>query len=245
MQTISNGFDIDLSTSSSNSSSSSMTINILPDQVNDYQQQPIDELEESQIKPDWSHVPKKQNVRSILEEVKRFEPDPTICGLADTINLKMKQVIRRKRVRLQYIYYCTYCAYLEMNLVVNPIELGKKFGLKLKEIQSCSSKFSQINTGYKPKFQEAKPQIFLDGFFDKLDLTPETRAEFTNIADRIINKDPLLLTEHPHTIAAGLLKYLLMTNGISIDDAKMTEITGRSSVTITVISDRMARIDNS
>ena len=56
------------------------------------------------------------------------------------------------------------------------------------------------------------------------------------MSSNILSKDPSLREENPQTVAAGLLKYYSITNGITTEDPqKITQVTGRSMVSIDVM----------
>ncbi|MEM2987184.1 MAG: hypothetical protein QXV60_03700, partial [Nitrososphaerota archaeon] len=168
-----------------------------------------------------------------------------IKNQADVIYNKMKYQVRRGKIRHQMLFFCVYCAYLELNRNVNPIELGEIFGLSQGEVQRCNSLFSPLQTGYKPPSRNISPISYLPDFCKNIGLSQDALESIINMAVIILNKDPSLYQENPQTVAAGLLRYYIITNGIMIEDPqRITRVTNRSIVTIESMFKRICTIDN-
>ena len=193
---------------------------------------------------DWSLVI-INNEKSILADLKKYEFSNDIKNKADVIYSKMKYQVRRGKIRFQMLFFCVYCAHLELNVEVNPIHLGSLFGLTKGEVQRCDSIFSPLQTGYKPPPKITSPLGYLPNFCEILSLSPDAINDITELGVKILTKDKSLYQENPQTVAAGLLRYYTITNGIILNDPqKLTSITGRSNVTIDVMYRRISSIDN-
>jgi transcription initiation factor TFIIIB Brf1 subunit/transcription initiation factor TFIIB len=143
------------------------------------------------------------------------------------------------------LFYCVYNAHLELGRNVNPFHLGSQFGLTPGEVQKCDSIFSPLQTGYKPPYTPTSPLRYLNDYCRDMGLSDETTHEIISASLIILHKDPSLNQESPQTVAAGLLRYFSLTNGITSDDPQMIfKVTGRSNVTIDGIYRRIATIDN-
>ena len=116
---------------------------------------------------DWSHVI-INNEKSILADLKKYEFSNDIKNKADVIYSKMKYQVRRGKIRFQMLFFCVYCAHLELNVEVNPIHLGSLFGLTKGEVQRCDSIFSPLQTGYKPPPKITSPLGYLPNFSEIL-----------------------------------------------------------------------------
>lgn len=182
---------------------------------------------------------------SILADLKQYPFPDDIKNQADVIYNKMIYRVRRGKIRDQMLFYCVYCSHLELNRDVNPVDLGSKFGLTPGEVQRCDSIFSPLQTGYRPPSTNTSPLRYLPDYCRNLDLSEEAVEEVIFLARNIIHKDPTLSQENPQTVAAGLLRYYLVMNGIVCDDPqRITKVTGRSNVTIEGMFRRIAIIDN-
>ena len=193
---------------------------------------------------EWGHVITRTE-RSILSDLKQYPFPDDIKNKADVIYNKMIYRVRRGKIRSQMLFFCVYCAHLELDRDVDPVDLGNLFGLSQGEVQRCDSIFSPLQTGYRPPSTDTSPLRYLPGYCQKMDLSEEAVEEITRLANNILMKDPDLRQENPQTVAAGILRYFTCTNGITTDDPqKLTKVTGRSSVTIDVMFRRIATIDN-
>ena len=194
---------------------------------------------------EWGHVI-NHTERSILPDLKQYAFTDDIKNEADVIYNKMRHQVRRGKIRSQMLFFCVYCSHLELNRDVNPIQLGKEFGLTQGEVQRCDSLFSSLQTGYRPPNRNASPLGYLPNYCHSMNLSHEAIDEIMKMSAIILRKDPTLYQENPQTVAAGLLRYYTVTNGISTDDPQnITRITGRSSVTIDGMFKRVSTIDNS
>jgi len=193
---------------------------------------------------DWSHVI-INNEKSIMNDLKNQLFSIDLKNRADVIYSKMKYQVRRGKIRTQMLFFCVYCAHLELNIEVNPIQLGSVFGLTKGEVQRCDSVFSPLQTGYRPPPKITSPLGYLPDFCEKLNLSIEAINDIKVLGLKILNNDKNLYQENPQTVAAGLLRYYIITNGLVLNDPqKLTNITGRSNVTIDVMYRRISAIDN-
>lgn len=193
---------------------------------------------------DWGHVINRTE-RTILPDIKLYPFPDDIKNQADVIYSKMKYQVRRGKIRFQMLFFCVYCAHLELRRDVNPIQLGAQFGLTPGEVQKCDSLFSPLQTGYKPPSKTVSPLGYLPDYIRQMDLSEDQIDSIMMLSSNILRKDPTLYQENPQTVAAGLLRYYTVTNGIMTEDPnKITRVTNRSTVTIDGMFRRICTIDN-
>jgi hypothetical protein len=184
--------------------------------------------------------------RSILVDLKSYPFPDDIKNQADVIYNKMRYQVRRGKIRFQMLFFCTYNAHIELGRDVNPIQLGAIFGLTQGEVQRCDSLFSPLQTGYRPPSINTSPLGYLPDYCHNMNLSQECVDDIMRMSSAILRKDVTLFQENPQTVAAGLLRYYTITNGITTDDPqKITRVTNRSTVTIDGMFRRIATIDNS
>lgn len=194
---------------------------------------------------EWAHVV-NHTERSILPDLKQYAFADDIKNQADVIYNKMRYQVRRGKIRYQMLFFCVYCAHLELGRDVNPVQLGHQFGLTQGEVQRCDSLFSPLQTGYKPPSTNTSPLGYLPDYCRDMNLSQEAIADIMKMAATVLRKDPTLYQENPQTVAAGLLRYYTITNGVFTDDPqKITRVTSRSNVTIDGMFRRISSIDNS
>ena len=193
---------------------------------------------------EWGHVVNHTN-RTILPDLKPYPFPIDIKNQADVIYNKMRYQVRRGKVRHQMLFFCVYYAHIELGIDADAVQLGAQFGLTQGEVQRCDSLFSPLQTGYKPPSIKISPLGYLPGYCENMNLSQDAVIDIKNMAANILKKDPSLFQENPQTVAAGILRYYTITNGITTDDPqKITRVTGRSTVTIDGMFRRISTIDN-
>jgi hypothetical protein len=198
---------------------------------------------------EWGHVINRSG-RSILQDLIQYPLQDDIKNGADMVYNKMKYQVRRGKIRFQMLFFCTYCAHLELpekdeRRGINPVQLGIIFGLTQSEVQRCDSLFSPLQTGYRPPSSKTSPLGYLPDYCQNMELSQEAIDEIMIMSSVVLMKDPTLFEENPQTVAAGLLRYYTVTNGIITDDPqKITRVTKRSTVTIDGMFRRISTIDN-
>lgn len=222
-------------------------LNIVPKKVEEVAVDPYDNTNDQKLingYGDWGHVVNK-TTRSILNDLGQYPLPDDIKNTADVIYNKMTYRVRRGKIRFQMLFFCVYCAYLELKRNINPIQLGKMFGLTPGEVQRCDSIFSPLQTNYQPPRNNTSPLQYLPDYCEQMQIADTALAGVVALGASILKKDPSLTQENPQTVAAGILRYYIVTNGIMTDDASLiSKVTGRSSVTIEGIYRKIAQIDN-
>lgn len=193
----------------------------------------------------WNGTVSSSSSSSIYNELKLYPFDDEILNTADRIHSKMKKRTRRGNIRVQLRYHLIYCAHLELGRSVDPIALGRIFSLTPSQVQKCDSLFSPIQTGYTPpKFQDG-PGNYLSGYCNEVPLTETATRAALELCSEIMHKSPSLYEENPRTVAAGILKYYISTNGIVIPNPELlSTITERSNATIIQMYKKIAAVDN-
>jgi hypothetical protein len=163
---------------------------------------------------------------------------------ADAIYSIMKPKQFRDLKLIQQMYWCCYCAHLELGLDVNAKALGQHFGLSATDVNRCPGLFSPLETGYEPPKVLISPLNYLPGFCNhpKLNLNAEATEQCLQVAQRIMEKQPQLIRDSPSNVAAGILKYYLTITGIQHPDLR--EIVRISDSTITPWYKKVDQIDN-
>jgi hypothetical protein len=204
-----------------------------------------------------NHVINKAE-RTIMPDLTNIPIPDNMKFKADAIFNKMTPQVRRAKVRVQLVFYCTYCAYLEARheqqtsgkyygdeISVVPEQLGHLFGLTPAQVRKCQSVFSPAKTGYKPPASKISPLSLLPIYGANLNLSKDYIDMALETSKIVLAKEPNLLEENPQTVAMGLLYYSNVINGISLEDPlKLAEISTRSKVTIEAMYRRINEIDN-
>lgn len=189
---------------------------------------------------------KKKPEKSILKELQKYELPQHITVKADVIYTKMRHQVRRGGIRIKQLFICTYYAYIELNETVEPYTLGMNvFKLTRNEIQISYNIFSPLQTGYYPPSVITSCKDYIAIFCKKMNISDNSLERINNMSDIFIQKDPSLAEESPQTLAAGILHYYMLTNGIVTENNnEIITVTSRSFVTIQSISKKISLIDN-
>ena len=184
-----------------------------------------------------------KNNRSIMSDLKEYNFPDDVKHRANFIFNKMKLSLRRKNKRKLLLFFCVYSAYKELNININPTELGKIFGLKQGEMQKTHSMFSQLQTGYKPVQRVISASDYIIDFCSQLDMEEYTDALLLFTVD-ILDKHKELLQLVPQTVAAGILKYFMVIHGIELEDKnKLVDVCNRSATTQEAMYKKISEMD--
>lgn len=192
----------------------------------------------------------KKTTRSILEDIRAYDKknyiNEEVKLRADEIySQKMKKIIFRKKNRTLLLFYCVYCAYLELDILIPKNIIADIFELKENEVKKTNKLFSEINTGYKPPTKQITPIPYIINFMQKMEISEDMKPHIQACAEEYIAKNPdILHTTTPHTAASGLMKYICSTYGIRIDNVTSNEVLCRSVATINNTSHIIAINDN-
>jgi transcription initiation factor TFIIIB Brf1 subunit/transcription initiation factor TFIIB len=188
---------------------------------------------------------KKSSEHSILEDLSSYPLPDEIKKKADMIFGSMKYNVHRGKIRQQLLFYCVYCAHLELRMTVQPFILGELFNLKRGDVQKCNSIFSAFKTGYNPPAFKTNPKRYIPIFSRSMDLSDEATQDALILADRILKIKPSLIESNSQTVAAGVLRYYMKINGINTSDTqKIATVTGKSRVTIDNMARHIETLDN-
>lgn len=227
----------------------------------------IDNYEEIQFGNEYSGKEgyvASNKTKSILPLLMKIDIPDNIRYGADNIYNKMNPQIRRSNKYSMLLYYCTHCAYLEFiheqrTLIekgiipdlkgyiigFDPIQLGKKFGLEYSQLQKCDSLYSPLQTGYKPPSSYLSIYDYLPNYCKCIGLSNESILEVIELSKSLIKKDRKLYQENARSIAAGILYYFTLINGITITNLpELEQLANYSFSTIKNVCDRIAIVDN-
>jgi hypothetical protein len=193
---------------------------------------------------EWGHVVNRSS-RTIIPDLKNFTFPDDIKNRADLIYNQMAHRVRRGKIRNQLLFWCVYQAYRELGRQADPIGLGAKFGLNQGDVSKCDSIFSELQTGYRPPASTTSPIQYLPDYCARLGIQHDGIMQIMTLAGQVLQKEPALFQDNPQTVAAGILRYFIVTNGITVDDPTLiAKVTNRSNVTIDNMYRRISTIDN-
>lgn len=191
---------------------------------------------------------------AIIESINKLPIEEHIKKIAINIYTKcLKSVVHRGKKRQQLIFFCIYAAKLEylyenphIQEDVDPSHIGKMVGLKKGDTQRAMSMFSETQTGYRPKTGRSNPLGLIPSYCSANCIRSEMVEPIRELGKKILEKDPSLYNEYPQTVAAGLIRYAVLTQGSGneIDNEVFSKKIGLSQATITGMYRRISEIDN-
>lgn len=198
------------------------------------------------LAPNYAMTKAESPIVKILQE-KGIHPN--VVETADVIWTNMQVLGQRSnykgRRRIQRMFYCTYLAYRELGMDVIPARLGKTFGLTLKEINSCNTMFSPLQTGYGQDHSGTTVENYIRIYCNDLSMSKEAVNEVMDLVRTWTKREPSLQGESPQTFASGALKYYISNNGLVFDNTNiLEEVSERCSSTIKQAAEMIAEIDN-
>jgi hypothetical protein len=189
-----------------------------------------------------AHLSSKTNTRSILPDLNAYNFPENIKYKADAIFDQLGAPTKRGNERKKMLFYLVYRAYQENDQVINPYNLGAEMGLQRTDVCKASNLF-QDNKGYRPRNKRALPTDALPDLCKELDLEHLTESVL-ELGNEILEKEPRLVDELPHKVAAGILVYFMEIHGIKISPELLKDKITFSEVTIKEIHQRVSKIHN-
>jgi len=187
----------------------------------------------------------KKNNKNITNDLNKYsEFSDDIKYRANYIYIRMNHSTRRKKKRQLLLFFCVYSAYKELGIKVNPADLGDIFGLTSGQLQKTDAMFSHLQTGYKPVCQSISVNDYIHDYGVKIGLE-EHIENIIQLCDNIIIKDTSLSQASSQPVAAGMIKYYMMINGIELADKNaLIDAARRSDTTIESMYKKICLIDN-
>jgi transcription initiation factor TFIIIB Brf1 subunit/transcription initiation factor TFIIB len=196
---------------------------------------------------------KTNATKSIADEFDKFPIQEHIKKKARIIYEKIGSRVHRGNKRKQLLFYCIYNAELEYRYEhpeimddVDPVAIHKMVGITRGSMRKAMSMFSETQTGYRPKTGSSNPLGLIRSYCEINHISDEMIEPIKQLGLKIIEKDSTLLEEYPQTVAAGLIKYgiLSMGSGSELDNEVFSKNIGLSQATINSMYKRIAEIDN-
>ena len=203
------------------------------------------------------HAIPRSNERSIRTDLIKLNLPSNIVNIADSVFQNMDVGTKRGNRRTLLLFFCTFTAYNQEGIPVDPIWLVNIFGLPRSSISKALSMCSPVYTNSNTPMVRFTPKDFILLYYNKLKewlKFPEGTIDYIyNISDEIMHKDGILsvrekltaLTdEKPQTVAAAILVFFMKIHGYSVDKEKYKSIFRMSDMTINKIKKRVIKAYN-
>lgn len=186
--------------------------------------------------------------KTIRPDLEKLGLPVNILNAADIVYQSMTVGTKRGRKRKMLLFFCSFRAYNQENVAIDPIYLAEICGIESSDISKalsmCSPVYETTNT-----LIWHTPKHFIPFYFNKLNNEllsfPESAMdEIDEITKEVMEKDPDLEDEKPQTVAAAILVFYLQTKGYGIEKSRYKHIFGRSDMTINKIKKRVIKAYN-
>lgn len=182
--------------------------------------------------------------RSIIGDLKNLDFPDQVKTKAEDIFQKMTCSIKRSIKRKLLIFYCIYCAYLELEDPHDPFIIARKLSLEKKKASRAFTMFSETQTKYRPPNLEVKPQHYIPQYCTDLFLPDESTQHVVKFANNFLDKNPEMSKETPQKISAGIIYYCLRLYGLNIKIDDLAKYFELSETTIENTHKMISKLDN-
>lgn len=158
----------------------------------------------------------KKHVRSIIKDIEKMKID-----IPDDIKIEAeRQSLRtiydvsvRKKKKKYNMASSVYNAHNALNIVVDPVEIGRLFNL------SKSEMYKAVNSSDNKALTFHFPHECIPGYLEYLNdiNTPKFRQRAKRFAKTIYRLDSTILHEHPQNVAAAIIMIVCSDLGIIIE----------------------------
>jgi transcription initiation factor TFIIIB Brf1 subunit/transcription initiation factor TFIIB len=216
-------------------------------ELHQFDQKFLDENKETSVDFDTTNfkILTQEKIRSLVTDLKTLDFPDEIKHQANGVFHKMNCPTKRSKKRKLLVFYCIYCAYLELQNPQVPTAIARKIPIEQSEIPKAMALFSEIQTGYRPPDIKITPTHYLKDYCSQLGFTDQTTEMVVNLTNLIMLKDLALKEESPQKLSAGILQCFMIMNGIQFKKKEFAKMFGFSEVTINNIFKKILNIYSS
>jgi hypothetical protein len=193
--------------------------------------------------PESKHHTDKTSNPSIIKDLEKLElPDIIKIG-SYNVYCKLKVTTTRGKRRKKLIFCCAFYAYKERKIPFDPKELAKKVGIGINEISKALSQFTR-NFNYTMINYRYTAIDFINYYQPFTGLADENLSDIIRLANEILEKDRKLNDQFPQMVAAAIISYYMMINGIQKNGDFMKKI-GKTEIALNPLIDSIGIAHNS
>jgi transcription initiation factor TFIIIB Brf1 subunit/transcription initiation factor TFIIB len=194
------------------------------------------------IQSDCQYSSKSKSILPDLVKYDQFSDD--IKNKANNIYIKMNHTTKRAKKRTLLLFFCVHNAYKELDIDVDPADLGDIFGLKAGQLQKTESMFSHLQTDYKPIVRIRSLSDYIRDYCVKIGLE-DHHEEILQLSNHILESNKDLKQSPTQPLAAGMIKYYMKIHGIElVNKTDLATAARRSETTIDAMYKQIAKCDN-
>jgi hypothetical protein len=178
--------------------------------------------------------------KDIKKELATLELDEEIKVKANEIFKVLINKTPKIKKKKQSVFFCLYEACKELGIKKDSHILADIIGMPKDDIQSSLTTFSTTQTGYKSKIVKITATDLIPDYCNRIQFVVEQANEAKDIAEIVFKNNPELKEEMPRKMVAGILKYYMEINGITIDKNQFSHLMGFSEATLNTLSKKIS-----
>jgi len=189
----------------------------------------------------------KKKIRNVFEGYEYLVvPDEVRVEANSIYNNELGRRIKKIKKLALLKFYCIYNAYKSLGITIVPQTLANDMKMDNKIVNKANTIFSELETGYSPPDHDPSPIDFLPDYAEFLKIDPETLTEFIiPYADNFLKNNTCFLQDHPHVVAAGIIKWYCTMNGLILKKIpKLRQRAGCSDATIDTMYKKVVLADS-
>lgn len=187
-----------------------LDIEISCDQMNslesdyNYELQQTNRLTENKIVKSKKHKTIRIN-KGFKDDIDELPIPDEVKNEALKISEKVGKETKRGKQRRFAVWFLVYNAYRTLGIPIDAYYIANMVGVPKSDIKKAYNVYSPVDTGYTPPLIFTTPQDLIPTYCKQLNFDPDTIPHVIEIADQIINKEPVLLEKPPRNVAAGII----------------------------------------
>jgi transcription initiation factor TFIIIB Brf1 subunit/transcription initiation factor TFIIB len=158
-----------------------------------------------------------KTAKNIIKDLEKYELPEDVKYQANDIFLRMNPKTHRSKKNVQRLFYCTYRAYKELDLVINFTDLCAIFKLNKGDGLKALKLFSPLQTGYMPTIKTYTAVDFIKSVSSELNFSDETIEDITKLARSILEKHKQLNDKTTIFLTKAIIKYYIQINGLDVN----------------------------
>jgi transcription initiation factor TFIIIB Brf1 subunit/transcription initiation factor TFIIB len=176
-----------------------------------------------------------KNTKDIKKELANLEIDEEIKHKANEIFKDLAIKMPKIKKKRQSIFFCLYEACKQLDIKKDSHILASLIEMPVNDILTSLTAFSTTQTGYQTKITKTTAIDLIPDYCCRINFTATQMEEVKEIAEVVFKNNVELKEEMPRKMVAGILKYYMDINGITIDKTQFSTLMGFSEATLNTL----------
>lgn len=183
--------------------------------------------------------------KNIIHELDEYPLPVEVKIRCNDIYNKMSLIhTKRGNKRKQMLYFLIYTAYRELGNPQTPENIAGIVGLDKNKIKEANRNFGAIHSGYKSPVEEISIVSMIPNICKNLGFDSDRILDCVSMGNEMIAKAEFLEEEDIQKVAAAIVQYYLICNGISFDKKEFSKLANISSASLNAMVNTVGKIHN-